>query len=325
MKLQLKFTACILMVWIFVFVSCEKEYSYELCADKNKLPVALAGPDQVITLPIDSVLLDGNASSDPDGRISEWLWKKISGPASFIINNSSAAKTVAKNLAEGIYLFELKVTDNGGFYAEDTVQIIVNNSMQSNRPPVANAGTDQLITLPINTVNLDGSGSTDPDNNIASYSWAKIEGPSTFDIAYKTDVQTPVTNLVPGIFQFELKVTDAGGLSSKDTLLVYVRERLSGLEIIYDGIWGCNDLCRDGDVYWDSSPWRDSHYSDPNVPLEVLVRLDTSFVWNDVRKIDSPLPPINQFYWKIERGFLWVFAYEDRLIGTKVTVKVNFL
>jgi hypothetical protein len=50
---------------------------------QNKPPTAVAGPDQVITLPTDSVSLDGMTSNDPDGTISEWLWKKISGPASF--------------------------------------------------------------------------------------------------------------------------------------------------------------------------------------------------------------------------------------------------
>jgi hypothetical protein len=77
----------------------------------------------------------------------------------------------------------LKVTDNGGLSAKDTVQIIVNDPSQSNRPPVANAGPDHTITLPINSVNLDGSGSTDPDNNIISYVWTKITGPSSFDIS----------------------------------------------------------------------------------------------------------------------------------------------
>ena len=52
----------------------------------NKPPTAIAGPDQVITLPTDSISLDGRASSDPDGTISEWLWTKISGPASFVIS-----------------------------------------------------------------------------------------------------------------------------------------------------------------------------------------------------------------------------------------------
>ena len=68
-----------------IFLSCKKERSCEGCKENNKPPTAVAGPDQVITLPTDSVSLDGSASNDPDGTISEWLWTKISGPASFAI------------------------------------------------------------------------------------------------------------------------------------------------------------------------------------------------------------------------------------------------
>jgi hypothetical protein len=39
-------------------------------------PIALAGPDQAITLPTDGMLLDGNPTSNPDGRISVWPWTK---------------------------------------------------------------------------------------------------------------------------------------------------------------------------------------------------------------------------------------------------------
>ena len=70
---------------IIFILSCKKEKSCEEC---NKPPTAVAGPDQVITLPPDSVSLDGSSSNDPDGTISEWLWKKISGPASFNSQNS---------------------------------------------------------------------------------------------------------------------------------------------------------------------------------------------------------------------------------------------
>jgi hypothetical protein len=93
---------------------------------------------------------------------------------------------------------------------------------KNNRPPVANAGADQPITLPSNSVNLNGSASTDPDNNITSYQWTKISGPSSFNIANPNSVQTQATNLVEGVYQFELKVTDAGGLFDKDTVQVTV-------------------------------------------------------------------------------------------------------
>jgi len=61
------------LFWIVFFIACKKETSCENCKEGNKQPIAIAGPDQVITLPTDSVLLDGSSSSDLEGIISEWL------------------------------------------------------------------------------------------------------------------------------------------------------------------------------------------------------------------------------------------------------------
>ncbi len=80
-----------------VVLSCKKERSCQGCAGNNKPPLAVAGPDVVITLPMDSVLLDGSGSSDPDGTISAWLWTKVSGPASFSLSNVFAAKQFLKS------------------------------------------------------------------------------------------------------------------------------------------------------------------------------------------------------------------------------------
>ena len=101
-----------------------------------------------------------------------------------------------------------------------------------NQPPVANAGKDTSIVLPNNIVILDGSNSTDPDNNIVSYSWTKISGPASFNITNNTAEQTQVNNLIEGIYQFELKVTDAGGLSDKDTVQIEVRPNLNQQNLI---------------------------------------------------------------------------------------------
>ena len=216
------FLLFILTLGTATFYFCNKEYSCEGCINGNKPPIAIAGPDQVITLPTDSISLDGSASNDPEGMISVWLWKKISGPASFNIIAESSATTVVRNLDTGVYRFELKVTDNANLSATDTIQITVTDWVQINRPPVANAGTDQTITLPINTITLNGSASTDPDNNITSYAWTKISGSTSFSMSNGSAVQTQVINLVQGVYQFELKVTDAGGLFSKDTMQVTI-------------------------------------------------------------------------------------------------------
>ena len=48
-------------------------------------------------------------------------------------------------------------------------------SLTVNQLPSANAGTDQNITLPTNSVSLNGSG-TDPDGTITTYLWRKLLG-----------------------------------------------------------------------------------------------------------------------------------------------------
>lgn len=227
MKKYLQLIVLISCIGYFVFISCQKEISRG-GSNRQKPPISNAGPDQVITLPTDSILLDGRSSSDPDGRISGWLWKKISGPASFNINRSADSITVVNNLTAGIYQFELEVTDNVGLTAKDTTQVIVDTVVVTNHSPIANAGPDQTIMLPENTVTLKGSASTDPDNNIIAYLWTKISGPSSFNILNPNSVQTQVNNLIQGAYQFELKVIDGTGLYSQDTMDVIVAENSCG-------------------------------------------------------------------------------------------------
>ena len=94
-------------------------------------------------------------------------------------------------------------------------------STPSNNAPVAVAGQDQTITLPQNWVLLDGTKSTG-NNNIVAYLWTKIAGPASATILKSTSHYTQVNDLVEGVYQFELRVTDAAGLFGKDTVQVTV-------------------------------------------------------------------------------------------------------
>lgn len=228
MKKYIFFAAIAVLLILTMNVSCKKELSCEACntnsvqnGDKNKAPTAVAGPDQLVTLPSDSADLDGSSSIDPDGMISEWLWTKISGPASFTMEEAFAPKTKIKSLVEGIYLFELKVTDDKGLFDADTVQVSVGDS-HINQTPIANAGANQTITLPTNSISVSGSGSTDAENNIISYVWKKIAGPATFTIVNANAMLTSITDMVEGVYQFELRVTDGVGVFSLDTMMVVV-------------------------------------------------------------------------------------------------------
>ena len=90
-----------------------------------------------------------DSSSDPDGMISSYLWTKISGPVSFNIIKPSDSITKVKTLVAGNYLFELKVTDNGGLSAKDTMQVFVNAMMTTScdNRPIVNATLVPVGTL----------------------------------------------------------------------------------------------------------------------------------------------------------------------------------
>jgi hypothetical protein len=126
---------------------------------------------------------------------------------------------VINNLVQGVYQFQLNVTDNQGATGKDTVQVTVNPA--PNQPPTANAGLNQNVTLPNNSVTLVGSGS-DPDGNIVSYQWTKISGPTQFTIVTPNQSQTVINNLVQGVYQFQLKVTDNLGATGTATVTVTV-------------------------------------------------------------------------------------------------------
>ncbi|ASZ13135.1 PKD domain-containing protein [Chitinophaga sp. MD30] len=186
----------------------------------NKPPVAEAGTDKAIQLPVNTAQLDGSASSDPDGSIVGWQWTKISGAAGGVISNATQAKTDITGLQAGVYVYELTVTDDGGEKATDRVTVTV--TAAPNKAPVADAGTDRSVQLPINTVQLDGSTSSDPDGTIASWRWTKVSGPAQGDISNPDRSITQVTGMVAGIYVFELTVTDNGGMTGSDRVTVTV-------------------------------------------------------------------------------------------------------
>ena len=184
----------------------------------NQPPAANAGLDQTITMPTNSVTLSGSGS-DPDGTISSYKWTEISGPSSYTIVNANSAGTSVTSLVQGVYQFQLTVTDNNGATGTDVILITVNAA--ANIAPIANAGLDQTITLPVNSVTLSGSGS-DADGTVVSYVWTEISGPSGYNIVNSNSPVTDVAGLVQGVYQFQLTVTDNSGAIGTDIIQVTV-------------------------------------------------------------------------------------------------------
>ena len=186
----------------------------------NVAPVANAGTDKTILLPVNNITLSGSGS-DVDGTIFSYAWTKISGPSSGTIATANTAATAINSLVQGVYKYELTVTDNNGATAKDTVQVTVNAAANINQLPSAKAGADLNIVLPTNYVLLNGGGS-DQDGTIISYSWKVINGPAGYSLNSPQLSNTKIENLFQGIYNAELTVKDNDGAMARDTLTITV-------------------------------------------------------------------------------------------------------
>jgi gliding motility-associated-like protein len=183
----------------------------------NQAPVANAGPDRTITLPVNSLIMTGTGT-DADGSITAYLWTKVSGPAATMTGTSTTTLNLA-NLVEGTYVFRLRVTDNSGATKTDDVKVTV-LAAAINQSPVANAGSDKTITLPLDFITIFGSGS-DPDGTVTSYLWTKVSGPAA-TLQNEATATLSATALVAGTYVFRLTVTDDKGTIDSDDMTVVV-------------------------------------------------------------------------------------------------------
>lgn len=138
--------------------------------------------------------------------------------------NQSFTIDVPPSLSAGDHIIGIRVLSADGLWSIeelDTIQVLVNEI-----PPVANAGDDETITLPVSTITLDGTASADSDGTIESFSWKQIDGPSTPTITDSDQALATVNNLLEGVYEFELTVFDDVNLSDRDTITITVLEEV---------------------------------------------------------------------------------------------------
>ncbi|XP_024113947.1 dyslexia-associated protein KIAA0319-like protein [Oryzias melastigma] len=190
--------------------------------ENNKAPVANAGPEKELTLPVDRTTLDGSKSSD-DQRIATYRWTKTSGPDGVKIENADSAIATVTGLEVGTYTFTLTVTDERNLENSNTVTVIVRE--EKDQPPVARVISSPPISLPVRTASLDGSHSIDDKGGI-SYLWTRDDSsPAAGDVLNNSDHQAVLFlgNMVEGKYRFRLTVTDSKGQSNSDSGTVEVK------------------------------------------------------------------------------------------------------
>jgi hypothetical protein len=133
------------------------------------------------------------------------------------MTNANTANLTASGLIAGAYVFRLTVTDNQGATGFDDVNVTVS----SNTPPTANAGADKAVTLPANSVVINGTGS-DPGGSISTYAWTRQSGPNTPTLSGANTANLTVSGMIAGTYVYRLTVTDNGGLTGFDDVNIVV-------------------------------------------------------------------------------------------------------
>ncbi len=98
----------------------------------NLSSLSYAGGDIQVLLPTDFCWLSGVYNAPESITIENALWKKISGPSSYILENPNALRTKLSKLEKGIYEFELTITDNKGLTGKDIVRVTVGEMSGNN-------------------------------------------------------------------------------------------------------------------------------------------------------------------------------------------------
>ncbi len=125
---------------------------------------------------------------------------------------------------------DVRVYDHALSVAE--IQTIMQGPPQQNQAPVVNAGSDQMITLPTDSVQLSGSVSDDglPFASVTS-EWTKQSGPGSVIFVDDSSPSTSATFGSAGTYVLQLSADD-GDLTSSDTMTVVVNQATgNGLEV----------------------------------------------------------------------------------------------
>ncbi len=140
----------------------------------------------------DPVQFDGSGSTDSDGNIVSYAWSFGDGSTGTGVSPTHAYT------ATGVYDVSLTVTDDDGLQSTDNTTATIGIG---DLPPVADANGPYTGTVGVAVV-FDGTGSTDPNNNIESYAWDFGDGSTG------TGATPSHTYAAADIYTVSLTVTD---------------------------------------------------------------------------------------------------------------------
>lgn len=206
-----------------------------------------------------------------------------------------------------------KPTNNTEIPPNNTV-ISPNNTVIQPKPELlfnTYAGEDHLVILPTDYIRLEGTFYSFYSlvwniNEIDSFVWKKISGPSTYILESPNSRNTMVSKMGKGIYEFELTITDKSGLIDKDTTTVTVDEMSSiPNEIIFkDRAWicpmGCHVEIKNINSYFPNSS-----------VFQIFIQRDNSANWEELGPTSSNLPASVRYTYEFYNGSLIILSYSS--------------
>ncbi len=198
----------------------------ELDLRNNTAPVADAGLDVTVRENTPGQL-GAPLAQDADGDQVFYAWQQTGGSVTINLSSTTiptptfTAPTVSQ---DETVTFTLTTSDCSGDFTTDTVTVLI----EDNDAPVADAGPDFGI-YEGDSGQLDGSNSTDPENDPMTFLWTQTQG-SPILVLNGANTATP-SFLAPMVTQdatlvFELRVTDALGAVGTDVVQLTIRNNL---------------------------------------------------------------------------------------------------
>ena len=158
-----------------------------------------------------AVAFDGSSSSDSGGTILSYAWTFGDGGTA----TGPTATTTHTYLTAGVYTATLTVTDDLGATGSKSATITAKGP---NVAPTAKITTDKTSGYAPLAVNFSGTGSSDSDGTIASYSWTFGDGGTS------TAATVAHTYSAVGTYTATLKVTDNLGAIASTTVKITITQ-----------------------------------------------------------------------------------------------------
>jgi len=165
------------------------------------------------------------AAVDPDGDAI--TYSAVGLPAGAALNAATGAFSWTPGYTQnGVYNVTFRASDPFGGVDSEAITITVTDV---NAAPTANAGPDATVDVS-STVTLNGTLSSDPDNDPLTFAWTQVSGPAV-SLSSPAAAQPTFVPTVAGAYGFELVVNDGSLFSAPNAVAITANVNVATLPV----------------------------------------------------------------------------------------------